>query len=63
MATVKTYQLVAGNGRPIRKATMVVLADGTEYRFTEKMTKKDALRQVMMQQTNGGYSALTGIQT
>ena len=50
--------MVTGNGRPIRKATMVVLADGTEYRFTEKMGKKEAMRQVMLQQTKNSWQGL-----
>ena len=57
-AEVRTYQMVAGNGRPIRKATMVVLADGTEYRFTEKMGKREAMRQVMLQQTKNNWAGL-----
>lgn len=57
-AEVRTYQMVTGNGRPIRKATMVVLADGTEYRFTEKMGKKEAMRQVMLQQTKNSWQGL-----
>lgn len=42
---VSTYQLVASNGRPIRKATKVTFADGREVRFTERMSKREALRQ------------------
>lgn len=43
---VETYKLHAGNGRYIRQATKVVFADGTEVAFTEKMSKREALRQV-----------------
>jgi hypothetical protein len=43
---VFTYQLVAQNGKPIRKATGVRFPDGREIRFTERLTKRDALAQV-----------------
>ncbi len=42
---VTTYQLIASNGRPIRKATKVTFADGREVRFTELLSKRDAIRQ------------------
>lgn len=42
--TVETYKLVAANGRPIRTATRVTLATGETIEFTERMTKRDALR-------------------
>jgi len=42
---VTTYQLVASNGRPIRKATKVTFADGREVRFTERLSKREAIRQ------------------
>lgn len=45
--TVKTYQLTAGNGRPIRNATKVVLPDGREIAFTERMSKRDVLKQAL----------------
>ena len=41
---VQSYNLTASNGRHIRVATMVILADGTEIRFMEKLTKAEALR-------------------
>jgi hypothetical protein len=40
---VETYQLVAGNGRPVRKATKVVFPDGVEVRFMEKLSKRRAI--------------------
>lgn len=42
---VETYQLVAGNGRPIRKATVVTFDDGEEVRFIEKLPKGQAIEQ------------------
>jgi hypothetical protein len=45
-ATVETYSLVASNGRPIRKAARVVFADGREVRFLDRMSKREAIRQV-----------------
>lgn len=43
---VQTYELKTATGRPIRKATQVVYPCGKVVRLTEKMTKKEALRQV-----------------
>lgn len=43
--TVGTYQLVAGNGRPVRKATVVTFADGEEVRFIERLPKGKAIEQ------------------
>jgi hypothetical protein len=42
--TVKDYTLVARNGRKIRVATMVILSDGTEIKFTERLSKRAAIR-------------------
>lgn len=44
-AKVETYQLLASNGRPIRKATRVVRENGAIVEFTELMTKSEAIRQ------------------
>ena len=44
--TVETYTLTARNGRHIRKATKVVFPDGYEIKFTEHLSKREALRQV-----------------
>ena len=46
---VRNYSLLAANGRKIRTATMVVFVDGTEVRFTERMSKREALRQATTQ--------------
>lgn len=46
---VETYTLKTSTGRQIRKATQVVFPCGKIVRFTEKMTKKEALRQVVVQ--------------
>lgn len=43
---VETYSLKARNGRHIRKATKVVFADGHEVAFTERLSRREALRQV-----------------
>jgi len=42
---VETYDLIAANGRPIRKATRVVMPDGRVVSFTERLGKREALRQ------------------
>lgn len=44
-STVETYKMFASNGRYIRQATLVRYSDGTEVRFTEKMSKREALKQ------------------
>jgi hypothetical protein len=43
---VETYTLTTSNGRHIRKATRVVFPSGHEVKFMEKMSKREALRQV-----------------
>jgi hypothetical protein len=43
--TVTTYNLKAGNGKHIRKATKVVFSNGVEVAFTERMTQKAAIEQ------------------
>lgn len=48
---VETYQLVAGNGRPIRKATVVTFADGEQVRFIEKLPKGEAIKQAQTRRT------------
>ena len=47
--TVETYQLVAGNGRPIRKATRVRFADGRVVSFIERLSKREAVRQAQLE--------------
>lgn len=44
-ARVETYNLRASNGSHIRKATKVVFSDGTEVKFIERMSKREAIRQ------------------
>lgn len=46
---VRNYELLARNGRKIRTATMVVFPDGREVRFTERMSKREAIRQAQIQ--------------
>lgn len=46
IARIETYRLTASNGRHIRMATKIVFQDGTERRFTERMSRKQALAQV-----------------
>lgn len=48
-ATVETYNLVAANGRHIRKATRVRYSDGRVVAFTEKLTRREALIQAERQ--------------
>jgi hypothetical protein len=43
---VFTYRLVASNGKHIRNATAVKMPDGSVIRFTEKMTKREAIKAV-----------------
>jgi len=46
---VELYNLRAGNGNHIRKATKVTMDDGKVYRFMERLSKKEAVRQVKYQ--------------
>ncbi len=43
---VKTYTLFTSSGRHIRKATKVILPNGKEIRFMEKLSKKRAIREI-----------------
>ena len=43
---IENYNLTASNGRHIRTATKIVFKDGSETRFTEKMSKRLALAQL-----------------
>lgn len=43
---IKNYQLCTANGTPIRIATKVIFTDGSEIKFMERMTKKEARKQV-----------------
>jgi hypothetical protein len=40
----ETYTLTASNGRKIRTATQVVLSNGRVIRFTERLTKREAIK-------------------
>ena len=46
--TVSNYQLLAGNGRPIRIATQVTY-QGQTIQFTERMSKREAIRNAAFQ--------------
>ncbi len=46
VARVENYNLTASNGSHIRTATKIVFVDGSEIRFTEKMSKRLALAQL-----------------
>jgi hypothetical protein len=47
-ATVADYRLFAGNGRYIRKATMVSFPDGRVVKFIDRIPSKgEAIRQAM----------------
>lgn len=47
VSKVETRRLVAGNGRHIRMATVVVFEDGVEVQFTERMSKRAAVEQAV----------------
>jgi hypothetical protein len=42
---IGTYRLITPKGRHIRIATKVILPDGREIRFMDKLSKKEAIRQ------------------
>jgi hypothetical protein len=46
---VVTYSLKSKEGKHIRMATMVICDDGQVIRFTEKMSKRNAMRQAAFQ--------------
>ena len=48
------YALVSQNGRRIRTATQVTLADGGVIRFTEKLSKREAMRNAQHQVSRDG---------
>jgi hypothetical protein len=54
---VETYRLVAMNGRHIRQATKVTMPNGEVIRFTEKLSKREAIRQATIQQQLSGDRA------
>lgn len=47
---VENYKLTASNGKHIRIATKVILDNGEEIRFIERLSKKEAIRQVILKQ-------------
>ena len=46
---VESYKLYASNGRYIRTATKVILNDGKEIKFLDKMSKKEAIKNAQTQ--------------
>ena len=46
---VKTYRLVASNGRHIRMATKVILPDGSEIKFLDKLSHREAIEQAKLE--------------
>ncbi len=42
---VENYSLQTRTGQHIRTATKVIFSDGTEVAFTERMSKREAIRQ------------------
>lgn len=44
---IKDYRLQTGNGKHIRVATKVIFSDGSELKFTEKLTKGNATKQAL----------------
>lgn len=45
---VTSYRLTAANGRHIRMATKIILNDGKEVRFLEKLSRREAIRQLQL---------------
>jgi hypothetical protein len=43
---VTTYNLVASNGKRIRKATRVILENGQHVDFVDRMSKREAVQTV-----------------
>jgi hypothetical protein len=46
---VETYRLMTAGGRSIRKATRVVFSDGRKVEFTDRIPKRQAIKQAMAQ--------------
>lgn len=46
---VASYNLTASNGKHIRRATKVILPDGTEIKFLDLLSNKEAIRQAQYQ--------------
>jgi hypothetical protein len=47
MVKVETVQMVAGNGRQIRKVTRVTLETGRVVTFMERLSKRAAIQQAL----------------
>lgn len=54
IAKVEDYKLLTGSGRYIRKATKVILKNGKEISFIEKLGKKEAIKNALYQLNKGG---------
>jgi len=52
IAKIENYNLKTSNGRHIRVATKVVFQNGHEIKFTEKMTKREAIKNAEYQIRN-----------
>lgn len=46
---VAEYEMRASNGKHIRIATKVILEDGSEMRFIDRLSKREALKQATEQ--------------
>lgn len=51
---VEDYKLLTASGRYIRKATKVILKNGKQISFIEKLTKKEAIKNALYQLNKGG---------
>lgn len=49
---IENYNLKASNGCHIRVATKVIFQNGDEIKFTEKMTKREAIKNAEYQMRN-----------
>lgn len=55
---VETYNLTTKTGKHIRKATRVVFPGGTIISFTEKMSKREAINNVITLMERGRHGRL-----
>jgi hypothetical protein len=46
-SNVETYLMRTASGRPIRQATLVRFDNGRVVQFTERMSKREAVRQAL----------------
>ncbi len=56
-----SYNLKASNGRHVRIATMVTFDDGRIIRFTERLSKREAIRQAKYQRRKQDQLAIDWI--